>query len=914
MMSEVIEDGGEEYSEHFEASQSIEMDGAGLDMDNSGALDEDEMKGQDKEIGEESEGYISPRAQQHAEVGSDQRELEAQRERLQQQQEEMEALRQKEIEEEQRPQVPKIETAFSLSRSDSRAPSAANSRQNTPVAAPVPVASSPNSRQASARQPPSPVHAPAISKGDPSLSRANSKLMVLSPNSKKQENMNMITKTYSASSIVTTSSSKAREEREKTAANAAMLSLTSTPFVDMGLSMAMDYTHRIAGIHQENFLAINNGGSVVGGGSYFSQTISRGPSLTLPSGGGGAAARHSQALNVMKNADQQLQTQERQRRDVDAQMMHEMQMKEDRQVQGQGQTREEQEYNHKEEHAAKLRVAQQASLKPVKNIAGFVSAPWETERENTVGLGWQSPMLVATSLVGEMGFETKNKKKVPNSLAKSLDMQLSNKHASDMMALSPAVGTLLQQKVITSPSRNPSRSTRTKKGTLKGATSRRMGSKDDLLMTECLALAATQAELQANIDRQIKEQLMQARLVVQQKLAADQDVERIRERKVIELSEKTQEAKKRVKEALGKKGGLVAQKEADKAAIRDEMLRSMARERAEKQEENTRAARARKEKIKADFKERNEMLETKVFDHLAQVEEAQELRLEEERRKHEVRAIQREQIITQKSVYAAESERKKTEERALKLMEKDESYEQRFEMAKIEHEENVDMRRTKDSLLSFRAEQRRAMLDAKRKAEQELGLIRQTKEAVVATVRRSMDRERPIKLNKLKADQLRASLDAGELNEEPLAPTPGPGEYFKDLQKKINPRGGYLASSRPETLPNENPGPGQYSLDDKKKKALPGAIPFMGRGKTDVDWTIMTASKLPGVGQYELKNKSKSKRSVKLNGKGTSQLDRIITKAKTLPGPGDYNIIEATPKPGSLEDFLLGNCDTYISK
>ena len=37
--------------------------------------------------------------------------------------------------------------------------------------------------------------------------------------------------------------------------------------------------------------------------------------------------------------------------------------------------------------------------------------------------------------------------------------------------------------------------------------------------------------------------------MVQQKLAQDQEVERARERKVVELSEKTMEAKKRVKDA-----------------------------------------------------------------------------------------------------------------------------------------------------------------------------------------------------------------------------------------------------------------------------------------------------------------------------------------------------------------------------
>ena len=153
-----------------------------------------------------------------------------------------------------------------------------------------------------------------------------------------------------------------------------------------------------------------------------------------------------------------------------------------------------------------MRAAQQANLKPVKNIAGFVSAPWENVR----GSGG-SPVLMATTLVGEVGFEgnKKSRKKVPGALTQSLDKQLLNKHAEEMMALSPAVGTLLQRKLITSPSRGTTR-TKTKKG--KG-TAKSISSKDDLLMTECLTLAATQAELQSNIDRQVKEHLMQVSLM-----------------------------------------------------------------------------------------------------------------------------------------------------------------------------------------------------------------------------------------------------------------------------------------------------------------------------------------------------------------------------------------------------------------
>ena len=104
------------------------------------------------------------------------------------------------------------------------------------------------------------------------------------------------------------------------------MALTSTPFLDMGLSMAVDHTHRIAGMHQENHFKL--GDSVVGGGSYFSQSVSRGPSLshTLPRTSG---ARHTQAISAMKSADEQMQRQAQE----EEQVLYEMQLKEERQMQ-----------------------------------------------------------------------------------------------------------------------------------------------------------------------------------------------------------------------------------------------------------------------------------------------------------------------------------------------------------------------------------------------------------------------------------------------------------------------------------------------------------------------------------------------------------------------------------------------------
>ncbi len=122
-----------------------------------------------------------------------------------------------------------------------------------------------------------------------------------------------------------------------------------------------------------------------------------------------------------------------------------------------------------------------------------------------------------------------------------------------------------------------------------------------------------------------------------------------------------------------------------------------------------------------------------------------------------------------------------------------------------------------------------------------------------------------------------------------------------------------MASSRPEAAISAVPGPGTYEVSAETGHGASGAsgsVPFASRGKTDVDWLMLRAAKIPGVGQYDVASKSNRGRSVKLTSKGTTQLDIIIERAKKLPGPGDYTLSQdATHKPHSLEAYLLGECD-----
>jgi hypothetical protein len=576
-------------------------------------------------------------------------------------------------------------------------------------------------------------------------------------------------------------------------------------------------------------------------------------------------------------------------------------------------------------------------MKSNKSIAGFVSEPWKTD---PTGAQVDTSVLTGTLLNVLNDTETEGvrdntntisntsgrKKVLPKSTHDALDSQTKNRYSTAIQELIPSVGILHKKKALiplkgdrddttrTNTNTNNIRKRTTVSGGGHGNSKRRQSKMEEYVMTECLELAATQAELQATLEKQIKSQLNHARKTVQEKIYLDSEHERKTENRVLEFVEKTYEAKKRIKELQSSKGENIAAKESDKQAFRDAMLQQQTLERIERAEEKKRSAMERKLRISEQFKHKNKEMEETVMAKLAQSKITIEQKAEQQKLAHEKRANEREKRIQEKIVYANEFEFKRTVERAQQLEQKDENYERVKNIREETLEESTMKRKVKDTIASFRAEQRRMMLDIKRKAEMELGRIRQTQEAVLANKRRQTAAQRPIKLHSIYAEQLRKQHEeqvAAGTVDEGLGVTPGPGEYFKNITKKVSPGGGYMASSRPEQRYSEVPGPGHYS-NEETKTAGAGCIPFMGRGKTDVDILQLRASKLPGVGQYEVsKEKGKSGRSVKLTGKGTTQLDRIIDKAAKLPGPGDYNLTQdATHKPGSMEAYLLGESDS----
>jgi hypothetical protein len=366
-------------------------------------------------------------------------------------------------------------------------------------------------------------------------------------------------------------------------------------------------------------------------------------------------------------------------------------------------------------------------------------------------------------------------------------------------------------------------------------------------------------------------------------------------------------SKKRVAAIQESKSKSFALKEKGNEAHRHQALQMEAEERARIHEEKKRAASSRRQKIEAAKKERSKRLEDAVLTKLQTAETKLRLRHDELANTNSMKAEQKSLKLLKVGHRALEIEK----EGMIKKQKAIEEKEKRFRDTKgqLEEKHHLLVTRQSDELIQslLMAEQRRLLIEEQKAGEQELARIKQSKEAVLANSRASAKAERPIKLNKVYAEQLRLGSSQTK-NTTSLFESPGPGSYFRENSNAaISCRGGYMASSRPNDRANENPGPGTYSLQQKEGREGSGSVPFGGRGKSDVDWTILMASKLPGVGQYDLHKSSQPRGAAKILGKGKTELDKVILKAKRMPGPGDYELIaDGKPRPNTIDAYILG--------
>ena len=103
----------------------------------------------------------------------------------------------------------------------------------------------------------------------------------------------------------------------------------------------------------------------------------------------------------------------------------------------------------------------------------------------------------------------------------------------------------------------------------------------------------------------------------------------------------------------------------------------------------------------------------------------------------------------------------------------------------------------------YRAEQRRRMIDKRRETNQEIARIKSAKEAVLAASRAKTSAQRPIRLHRIYAEELKKGAATANDLAAPLDETPGPGAYFQsNTCKPLTCKGGYLAS-RVEPPPSD---------------------------------------------------------------------------------------------------------------
>jgi hypothetical protein len=94
-----------------------------------------------------------------------------------------------------------------------------------------------------------------------------------------------------------------------------------------------------------------------------------------------------------------------------------------------------------------------------------------------------------------------------------------------------------------------------------------------------------------------------------------------------------------------------------------------------------------------------------------------------------------------------------------------------------------------------------------------------------------------------------------------------------------------------------SPGPGDYN-GVSLETTLPGGGRFnLSNPKSDVEWKMHTASKLPGPGQYDTPNLGTGISGGRFNmSKPKGIIDQAIYKSASLPGPNSYSAREDLKK------------------
>jgi hypothetical protein len=415
-------------------------------------------------------------------------------------------------------------------------------------------------------------------------------------------------------------------------------------------------------------------------------------------------------------------------------------------------------------------------------------------------------------------------------------------------------------------------------------------------------IALTEAQLVSELEDAFSRELRAAKEVVAAKLEEEMRREREREVRVRAQAAKENQCRDRIREMRAAKAAETEARKAAKEEAREVMLQKRESSSSLKQGLKAEAAAARKQKIISEREARQTLLAATVREHMEHVDKVNLMRSEDLKELNDRKAAEMERKMQEKIAFTAKLEADQLAARVSVMKSKAEQHSAFEEKLAAEKEAEILRRVAREVELGFQAEQRRRLIDMKRQSERQLGEVKMLKEKVVAKSRRMLAKERPVRLNKILAEQYNIRTQQGG-GEQPLDISPGPGEYYRE--RIPHPKGGLMASSRIPEPPNPNPGPGSYDLSPKSSKmGGTGVIPFLPRGKTDVDWIILRAKKLPGVGEYDIASRPKTV-STSFPRKGTSALDLVIKRGKSFPGPGDYDLDESTPAKGGIEMQLM---------
>lgn len=524
--------------------------------------------------------------------------------------------------------------------------------------------------------------------------------------------------------------------------------------------------------------------------------------------------------------------------------------------------------------------------------AGYVAKPWSPMTGNAL-----SP---PRSMLGEVdgAFPLDDLLQAPE-MALSLSHQTESLYREDLGRISPTALRLAQQQ------EHKQALTRHVSMTLDGSTravSLTTQPKGERAVKSVVEIALNEAQLVSELEDAFTRELRAAKEVVAARLDEEMRRESEREVRVRAQAAKENQCRNRIREMRESKAAETEARKAAKEEAREMMMQRRESSSSLKQGLKAEAAAVRKQKIISERENRQALLAASVKEHMENVDKLNLMRSEDLKELNDRKAAELERKMQEKIAFTAKLETDQLAARVSAMKSKADQHAAFEEKLAAEKEAEKMRRVAREVELGFQAEQRRRLIDMKRQGERQLGEVKMLKEKVVAKSRSKLAKERPVRLNKILAEQYNVRTQQGG-GEQPLDVSPGPGEYHRE--RIPQPKGGLMASSRVPEPPNPNPGPGSYDLSSKMTGGT-GVIPFLPRGKTDVDWIILRAKKLPGVGEYNIASRPKTV-STSFPRKGTSALDLVIKRGKSFPGPGDYDLDESTPPKGGIEMQLLSD-------